>query len=1104
MPVNTTGTHTNTGTVKVSDGTVADDVASIPLSWSVDHWEWSSPFTSNVAGTSKTITATYYGDSNYSGNSDTDSHTVNQANTTTTVSSDINPSVTGEEVEFTATVTATAPGSGTPAGTVTLRKGSASGTLIGSGALNGSGVATISSITFNASEDPVAIFAVYDEDEGTVDDDPDYSTSTSAEYTQWVNKANTTTTITNVNGQIPPADTATYVGVSYTVKGTVTVSSPGEGTLTGQITVSDGTLADDKSTTTFTLDSGTTYTWTVSFTSNTAGDKTLTATYSDSTSQNYNGSTGTASHLVNQKTVTITITPTSLTAGTGKSFTATLSPTTATGDITFQIKDKNGITLLNSGPHNLSSGIATSDTLELSASDSPVSVTATYSGDDDFAAGQATQAVEVYTADDFAITGHDPDPSPVGATITVTWNHSSGGSFPETGNLVISMTDGTNTASKTVTVSGGTSTASTSLNTAGIVAGTWPLTATYTGTVTTSSPPSYSAVTVYHKVTPRETETSVTGTSTTCVSQTVLLTATVTDKGAPPDGPGFTGTISWSSDGSGIFDPVTCEISHGGTCSTYYTPVAGDVGTVHIKASYSGDDAYGSSRSPDFDLAVGKRSTGTTVFGSDTPLVVGDTATFLVTVSDTSSCVPTIPTGGVSVTVSPSGAGILTAPVSVGAGQFTFTYTPISKADTTHEFTATYTGSTTHNGSDGAFVQVIIGRAADIQMSVAPTTAYVYQPVTIAIHVADDTTAGIPLIPAGTVTLAVDDGSGTFDHSSYTLDGNGNCTAVYVPDPLFDDGTDDHTNPLKTITATYSGSNLHAVASTIGHLNVILRPTTTTVVFATSQGILVNEHTTFTVTVADAAGVAGTVPSPDGTIYKTKSLEPKSEGVIGLPSKTTLSGGRTRWTYSYYRTALDSEGGAIDIINATYTPDDGVYAGSTAPYGKDISRRPTQTTISNPIATATGIEYDIIVEEDPSAVGHGLELPITGDFVEKGGTDITETDVGDAPGLAHITKTLPLDEQGSTLLVNATVHYVPNDRVHMTSLDSVNVDRSAFITAEPPTDPSNDGSDCNGGCGDGGTNIVPITPSTAVGKCRASGSTGTPVRRAAIASAASE
>jgi hypothetical protein len=87
---------------------------------------------------SRTITASYGGDANYNGSNDTEGHTV-KGETSTTVVSSTNPSVAGQNVTFTAHVTALT-GTGTLSGQVIFRDGA---TQIGSDNLNGSGDATL-------------------------------------------------------------------------------------------------------------------------------------------------------------------------------------------------------------------------------------------------------------------------------------------------------------------------------------------------------------------------------------------------------------------------------------------------------------------------------------------------------------------------------------------------------------------------------------------------------------------------------------------------------------------------------------------------------------------------------------------------------------------------------------------------------------------------------------------------------------------------------------------------------------------------------------------------------------------------------------------------
>ena len=97
-----------------------------------------------TAGSSYPVTAAYSGDVNYMANAGGLAHlqVINSANSSTTVTSSLNPSTPGQAVTFTATVTS---GGGAPNGTVTFKDG---GTAIGSATLAGGMAAlTISSLT---------------------------------------------------------------------------------------------------------------------------------------------------------------------------------------------------------------------------------------------------------------------------------------------------------------------------------------------------------------------------------------------------------------------------------------------------------------------------------------------------------------------------------------------------------------------------------------------------------------------------------------------------------------------------------------------------------------------------------------------------------------------------------------------------------------------------------------------------------------------------------------------------------------------------------------------------------------------------------------------
>jgi hypothetical protein len=130
--------------------------------------------------------------------------------TTTTLASSANPSVVGQSVTFTATVTGSFP-----TGTVTFRDGA---TVLGTVALNGSGIATLSTSVLAVGSHSVT--AVYSGDANN-------SASTSPSLIQVVNKASTTTTLTT-------SPNPSLFGQVVTFTATVSAIAPGGGRLRGR------------------------------------------------------------------------------------------------------------------------------------------------------------------------------------------------------------------------------------------------------------------------------------------------------------------------------------------------------------------------------------------------------------------------------------------------------------------------------------------------------------------------------------------------------------------------------------------------------------------------------------------------------------------------------------------------------------------------------------------------------------------------------------------------------------------------------------------------------------------------------------------------------
>jgi hypothetical protein len=142
-----TATVTGSGGTGVPSGSVTFFDSSTPLGTAMLNGGGVATFTiSALAVGSHMITATYGGDTRFAGSTgplNTTPQVVNQAITTTTVSSSENPSNWGDAVTFAATVGSSA---GFPSGSVTFFDSS---TPLGTGTLNGNGIAMFTTSTLS-------------------------------------------------------------------------------------------------------------------------------------------------------------------------------------------------------------------------------------------------------------------------------------------------------------------------------------------------------------------------------------------------------------------------------------------------------------------------------------------------------------------------------------------------------------------------------------------------------------------------------------------------------------------------------------------------------------------------------------------------------------------------------------------------------------------------------------------------------------------------------------------------------------------------------------------------------------------------------------------
>ncbi len=264
VSANSPGSGTPTGSVTFYNGSTA---LGLPVTLSDGK---ATLKTSALPAGSDSITAVYGGDTNFvSSTSAVLAQNVSQDGTATTLTSSANPSVFGQSVTFTATVKASAPGSGTPTGVVTFLDGT---TTLGSGTLSGG------TTTFTTSSLAVGIHSITTVYSG----DTNFSTSTSAVLSQKVNQDGSMTALAS---SVNPST----IGQSVTFTATITASSPGSGLPTGSVTF----YVNSKSVGSFGLTAGVAA-YTTTFT--TAGSDTIKAVYSGDT--NFKTSSATLTQTV--------------------------------------------------------------------------------------------------------------------------------------------------------------------------------------------------------------------------------------------------------------------------------------------------------------------------------------------------------------------------------------------------------------------------------------------------------------------------------------------------------------------------------------------------------------------------------------------------------------------------------------------------------------------------------------------------------------------------------------------------------------------------------------------------------------------------------------
>jgi len=494
------------GTVTISGGSAAVSLSSLPVG-------------------ANSITALYSGDGNDAASASAIlSQTVNKAASSVTLASSLNPSTFGQSVTLSAKVTPS-----TATGTVQFLNGS---TVLGTVTISGGSAAlSISSLSAGAH----SITAAYSSDAND-------AASTSAILSQTVNKAASSVTLTS------SLNPSTF-GQSVTLSAAVTPSTAtgsvqflNGSTVLGTVTISGGSAA-------------------LSISSLSAGAHSITAAYSGDANDAASTSAG-LTQTVNKTASSVALASSLNPSAFGQSvtFTATLSPSLATGTVQFL----NGSTVL--GTVTVSGGSAGLSLSSLSVG--AHSITAAYSGDANDAASTSAILTQAVTKAASSVTVTSSlNPSIFGQSVTL-----SAKVTPNTATGTIQFLNGS-TVLGTVTISGG----SAALSISSLSAGAHSITAAYSGDANDAAGTSAVLTQTVNKAASSVALTSSKNPSAS--GQSVTFTATVSPSSA-------TGTVQFL-DGSTALGTVTMS---GGSAALSISTLP--VGANSITAVYSGDSNH--------------------------------------------------------------------------------------------------------------------------------------------------------------------------------------------------------------------------------------------------------------------------------------------------------------------------------------------------------------------------------------------------------------------------------------------------------------------------------------------------------------------------------
>jgi sugar lactone lactonase YvrE len=453
-----------------------------------------------------------------------------------------------------------------------------------------------------------------------------------------------------------------------------------------------------------------------------AGSYSLTAQYSGDINLPSSTSPAITLNVKAVSSVVLTSSSNPVTAPLAVAFTATVSPSTATGTVQFM---DNGSAI---GTISIMSGTAI---LSISPSTPGIhSITASYSGDANDAPATSAVFTQTVLASSLGVVASSQNPSPVGGPVTFTATVTPGNA---TG--TVQFADGA-TILGTGTLAGG----SASFTTSTLAQGPHSITAIYSGDANNAGSTSATLTQTVKLTTALTLASSL---NPAPVGQTVTFTANVN--------PAATGSVQFL-DGATVL--VTAPVSSGAAVFSTSTLT---LGTHSITASYGGDTNYLSAQSSALTETVNLVATTTTLAATPNPAFVGGAVALLATVT------PANATGTVQFL---DGTTVLGAG-ALSNGSASFTTSTLTQG--AHSITAVYGGDASNAGSTSAAISQAMKLSAGMTVGLNPSPGVTGQNVTITANVNTAATGTVTFSDGTTVLATVAVASGTASYSTTTL-----------------------------------------------------------------------------------------------------------------------------------------------------------------------------------------------------------------------------------------------------------------------------------------------------------------------------------------------